>query len=55
MMAAEMKSLGSDAEIGMVPGDHFTMMTKDLGERVEGEMSDSYRAWKAKHPGVEGN
>ena len=55
LMAAEMKSLGSDAEIGMVPGDHFTMMTKDLGEHIEGEMSDAYRAWKTQHPGAKGN
>src|SRR5438477_4302372 len=54
LMAAEMKELGSDAEIGFVPGDHFTMMTRQLGQHVEDEIADSFIAWRAKNPSPAG-
>lgn len=47
LMAAEMKELNSDAEVGFVPGDHFTMMTKALTSHMFDEMGNSFLVWQA--------
>lgn len=43
LLQAEMKGLGSDAEVEMVPGDHFTMMSPALQQKIAGEMAASLK------------
>lgn len=44
LLQKDMKALGSDATIELVPGDHGTMMTAALRERINKEMADAWRA-----------
>lgn len=46
LLAAELKELGSDAEVGFVPGNHFTMMTPDLRKHIEQEEAESFLKWQ---------
>lgn len=39
----QMKTLGSDATIEIVPGNHFTMFTPALSDRVDREMADQIK------------
>lgn len=44
LLQADMKRLGSDAEIAIVPGDHGSMMTSALRTRLDSEMAAAFRA-----------
>jgi hypothetical protein len=46
LLRADMKSLGSDAEIEIVPGDHGSMMTPALRARLDSEMAAAFLAHK---------
>ena len=46
LLQADMKSLGSDAEIKIVPGDHGSMMTPGLRALLDSEMAASFLAHK---------
>ena len=39
----EMKVLGSDAEVAIVPGDHFSMMSPDLTKKMNTEMVAAFK------------
>jgi S-formylglutathione hydrolase FrmB len=43
-LQGSLKSLGSDAEVELRPGNHFTVLTKDLRLRISKEIADRYRA-----------
>lgn len=49
LLKAEMTELGSDAEVQLVPGNHFTMMTPELRKKIGAEMVASF---KANYPGL---
>jgi S-formylglutathione hydrolase FrmB len=47
LLQADMKRLGSDAEIEIVPGDHGSMMTPTLRARLDAEMAAAFLAHKS--------
>jgi len=46
LLKADMKALGSDAVIEIVPGDHGSMMTPALRSRIDSEIAASFLAHK---------
>lgn len=47
LLQADMKRIGADAVIELVPGDHGSMMTPELRKRIDTEMTAQFRAHKA--------
>ncbi len=43
LLKKEMADLGSDAEIEFVPGDHFSMMSMDLRNKINSEMATQFK------------
>ena len=41
LLKKELAALGSDAEVEMVPGDHFTMLTSELQQKMDREMAET--------------
>jgi pimeloyl-ACP methyl ester carboxylesterase len=41
-----LKTLGSDANVELLPGNHFTVLTPALRSRIDQEMADQYRKSK---------
>jgi S-formylglutathione hydrolase FrmB len=49
LLKTDLSILGSDAEIEIVPGDHFTMMSQALRTKINHEMAESFRKWRTAH------
>ncbi len=52
LLKTDMAILGSDAEIEIWPGDHGSVMTKKLIDKINHEMAESFRHWRAAHPAI---
>lgn len=48
LLKAELADLGSDAEVEIVPGDHFSMMTQSLWQKMTHEMVEKFKSAKSK-------
>lgn len=46
LLQADLKALGSDAEVRIVPGDHGSMMTRELRAHLDSEMAAAYLSHK---------
>jgi S-formylglutathione hydrolase FrmB len=46
LLKGNLKTLGSDAEVLLVPGDHGSMMTPDLRRRIDGEIASTILSHK---------
>ena len=46
LLKKDLAELGSDATVELVPGDHGSMMTPMLRQRIEREMAEQFRAWE---------
>jgi dienelactone hydrolase len=46
LLQKDLKDLGSDAVVEMLPGDHATVMTHELEQRIDREMAAKWRAFK---------
>ncbi len=44
LLQRDLKALGSDAAVEIVPGDHGSMMTRELRERIDREMAARFRS-----------
>ncbi|MBI1757551.1 MAG: hypothetical protein HYR64_10655 [Fimbriimonas ginsengisoli] len=49
LLATDLKALGSDAKVELFPGDHMTVMTAALRKRMDHEMAERFRHWRARH------
>jgi S-formylglutathione hydrolase FrmB len=49
LLKKDLAELGSDAVIELVPGDHGTMMTPLLRQRINQEMAEQFRKWEQSH------
>ena len=47
LLKVNLAKLGSDAEVEILPGDHSSVMTEELLHKIDKEMADKYRHWKA--------
>lgn len=46
LLKADMEKLGSDAQIEIWPGDHGSVMTAALRNKIDQEMADQFHAWE---------
>lgn len=51
LLKTDMALLGSDAEIEVWPGDHGSVMTPRLIGKIDKEMADTFRKWRASNGG----
>jgi hypothetical protein len=49
LLKKDLADLGSDATVELVPGDHGSMMTPTLRQRIEREMAEQFREWERRH------
>ncbi len=47
LLKEDLKILGADASVEVFPGDHGSVLTRELRDRIDREMAASYRRWKA--------
>jgi S-formylglutathione hydrolase FrmB len=50
LLQADFKRLGSDAKVELFPGDHGSVMTRALRERIDAEMAAQFQRWHAANP-----
>lgn len=49
LLQKDMKAIGADCVIELFPGDHGSVMTKALRDRIDREMAEQFRKGKAAH------
>jgi hypothetical protein len=46
LLKKDLADLGSDAVVDLMPGDHMTVMTPMLQQRIAKEMAEQFRRWE---------